>query len=65
MTIYTYVFIQLYSYLDFKDEPKRKPDKNRPAPTEYASIDMSKLAPVEKKDETKDDDKEGDEKKEY
>ncbi|XP_046857951.1 B-cell receptor CD22-like isoform X2 [Xenia sp. Carnegie-2017] len=54
----------LYSYLDFKDEPKRKPDKNRPAPTEYASIDMSKLAPVEKKDDKKGGDKKGDEKKE-
>ncbi|XP_046858235.1 hemicentin-2-like [Xenia sp. Carnegie-2017] len=54
----------LYSYLDFKDEPKRKPDKTRPAPTEYASIDMSKLAPVEKKDDKKSGDKKDDEKKE-
>ncbi|XP_046858245.1 carcinoembryonic antigen-related cell adhesion molecule 5-like [Xenia sp. Carnegie-2017] len=53
----------LYSSLDPKDAPKRDPTQKRPAPTEYASIDMSKLAPVEKKDEKKGDNKEKDEKK--
>ncbi|XP_046858253.1 uncharacterized protein LOC124451690 isoform X1 [Xenia sp. Carnegie-2017] len=53
----------LYSSLDPKDAPKRDPTQKRPAPTEYASIDISKLAPVEKKDEKKGDDKGKDEKK--